>query len=94
MRRLIPAFVAVAILSAPAIAGTPVPWAGPGWYVLARYSPDSPSVAASGPHADRGACEAVIAQWRAQDSSTSSNASYWCSYETVAWADPSGDEDW
>jgi len=90
MRRFVSVLLFAAIAAAPAIAGSGVAWGGVGWYIIGQSkSPGSTSVAVGGPYATRDTCENSRAQFQSQ--STNSNYTYWCNYETVAWATPSDD---
>lgn len=94
MNRRIALCLTLAALAAPAAAGGPIPWGGVGWYVKiqAGYQGAQP-YAVSGPFANRADCESVVAQRR--NEYPNSTSTYWCNYETVAWATPVyDDEDW
>lgn len=82
----------LALLAAPALAGGPIAWGGVGWYVKIQggYQGAQP-YAVAGPYSNQSDCEAVVRQRRAEY--PNSTSSYWCNYETVAWATPSYDEE-
>ncbi len=91
MKRLAAGIFFVALLTAPAIAGDPLPWGGVGWYIKAQGSyQGAQPFALSGPFSGKEICDSEIARRRNAD--PASTMSVWCSYETVAWASPSYDD--